>query len=125
MPIKYNGELITLAKNLRKNATAQEKHLWYDFLSNYPVKFQRQKVIDRFIVDFYCHQAKLVIELDGAQHYENLAIIKDSLRTNIIEGYGIEVIRFTNHQIDRQFNTVCEQIDFIVNERIKAKNVQS
>ena len=61
--------LIPFAKELRKNATKQEKHLWYDFLSSYPIRFQRQKAIDNFIVDFYCHQAKFVVEIDGDQHY--------------------------------------------------------
>ena len=69
MSLKYNGDNIHLAKALRSNSTLQEKHLWYDFLSNYEVKFQRQKAIDNFIADFYCRKAKLIIEIDGAQHY--------------------------------------------------------
>ncbi len=68
MSLDYNEKNITLAKNLRKNATKQERHLWYDFLSSYPIRFQRQKAIDQFIADFYCHKAKLVIEIDGSQH---------------------------------------------------------
>ncbi|MGM9632138.1 MAG: endonuclease domain-containing protein, partial [Eubacteriales bacterium] len=69
MSLDYNKKNITLAKNLRKNATPQENHLWYDFLSKYEVRFQRQKAIDNFIADFYCHKAKLIIEIDGSQHY--------------------------------------------------------
>ena len=69
MSLDYNEKNITLARNLRKNATPQENHLWYDFLSKYEIRFQRQKAIDNFIADFYCHKAKLIIEIDGSQHY--------------------------------------------------------
>ena len=73
MDRKHNSKLTTLARNLRKNMTKEEKHLWYDFLKNYPVRFLKQKVIDNYIVDFYCHEAKLIIELDGSQHFEDKA----------------------------------------------------
>ena len=69
MSLDYNKKNIPLARNLRKHATVQENHLWYDFLSKYPVRFQRQKAIDNFIADFDCHKAKLIIEIDGSQHY--------------------------------------------------------
>ena len=69
MSLYYNSKNIVLAKALRKNATPQETKLWYEFLSKYNVRFQRQKAIDNFIADFYCHKAKLVIEIDGSQHY--------------------------------------------------------
>ena len=69
MSLDYNKKNITLARNLRKNATPQENHLWYRFLAKYEIRFQRQKAIDDFIADFYCHRAKLIIEIDGAQHY--------------------------------------------------------
>ena len=84
MPLKYNGDNIRLAKNLRKNATPQENHLWYDFLSKYSVRFQRQKDIDNFIADFYCHRAKLIIEIDGSQHYTPQGRKKDDFRTEIL-----------------------------------------
>lgn len=116
MSIKYNKNNIILAKNLRKNATPQEKHLWYDFLSHYPIRFQRQKAIDDFIVDFYCHSAKLAIEIDGAQHYTDEAKNRDSFRTEILEEYGLKVIRFTNQQINSRFKEVCEYIDIVVKE---------
>ena len=96
MPIMYNGKNITLAKSLRKNATPEEKHLWYDFLSTYKIRFQRQKAIDNFIADFYCHKARLVIEIDGSQHYTPDGKEKDCFRTEILEGYGLTIIRFTN-----------------------------
>ena len=119
MSLDYNKKNITLAKNLRKNATPQENHLWYDFLSKYEVRFQRQKAIDNFIADFYCHKAKLIIEIDGSQHYEEENRRNDEIRTEILEGYDLKVIRFTNRQINTNFRGVCEYIDAIVQESIK------
>ena len=114
MSLNYNKNNITLAKNLRKNATPQEKRLWYDFLSKYEIRFQRQKAIDNFIADFYCHQAKLVIEIDGSQHFTEEGKEKDEFRTEILEGYDLQVIRFTNNQINSNFRGVCEYIDIVV-----------
>ena len=114
MPLIYNGKNIALAKNLRINATPQENHLWYDFLSKYEVRFQRQKAIDNFIADFYCYRAKLIIELDGSQHFTEEGKQKDEFRTEILEGYDLKVIRFTNRQIDTNFKGVCEYIDLVV-----------
>ena len=108
-----------LAKNLRKNATPQENHLWYDFLSKYKVKFQRQKAIDNFIADFYCHKAKLIIEIDGAQHYTEKSIHNDDFRTEILKGYDLKVIRFTNCQIDKNFLGVCKYIDSAVKASLR------
>ena len=119
MSLDYNEKNITLAKNLRKNATPQENHLWYDFLSKYEIRFQRQKAIDNFIADFYCHKAKLIIEIDGSQHYEEENRRNDEIRTEILGGYDLKVIRFTNRQIDTNFRGVCEYIDAIVQESIK------
>ena len=118
MSLDYNKKNITLAKNLRKRATQQEKHLWYDFLSKYNIRFQRQKAIDCFIADFYCHKAKLVIEIDGSQHYTEVGIKNDNFRTEILENYGLKIIRFTNHHIDNNFNGVCEYIDKVVKESL-------
>ena len=120
MTLDYNKKNIILAQNNRKNATPQEKHLWYDFLSKYKVRFQRQKAIDEFIVDFYCCKAKLVIEIDGSQHYTESGIQQDEFRTEILEGYGLRVIRFTNHQIDHNFRGVCEYIDSVVTACMKS-----
>ena len=119
MSLKYNGANIALAKNLRKNATPQENHLWYDFLSSYEIRFQRQKAIDNFIADFYCHKAKLVIEIDGLQHYTQEGKSKDEFRTEILEGYDLTVIRFTNWQITENFDGVCRYIDKIVKTIIR------
>ena len=114
MSLEYNKKNIILAKNLRKNATPQENHLWYDFLSKYEVRFQRQKAIDNFVADFYCDRAKLVIEIDGPQHYTQRGTQKDAFRTEILEGYQLRVIRITNKQIDTNFRGVCEYIDAVI-----------
>ena len=114
MSLDYNRRNIINAKKLRKNATPQENHLWYDFLSKYKIRFQRQKAIDDFIADFYCHRAKLIIEKDGSQHYTEKGKQKDEFRTEILEGYDLRVIRFTNRQINENFRVVCEYIDSVV-----------
>ena len=114
MSLNYNKNNITLAKNLRKNCTAQENRLWYDFLSKYETRFQRQKAIDNFIADFYCHKAKLIIEIDGSQHYTEKGIKTDKFRTETLEGYDLKVIRFTNHQVNTNFSGVCQYIDSTV-----------
>ena len=119
MSLYYNEKNITLAKNLRKNATPQENHLWYDFLAKYEVRFQRQKSIDKFIADFYCHKAKLIIEIDGSQHYIEEGRHKDKFRTEILEGYDLKVVRFTNRQIEQNFRGVCEYIDVVVKASLR------
>ncbi len=108
---KHNKELTVLAKILRKNMTKEEKHLWYDFLKYYPVRFLRQKVIDNYIVDFYCHDVRLIIELDGSQHYEEKAILKDRIRTERLEERNLTVMRILNRDINSNFKGVCEHID--------------
>ena len=118
MSLEYNKNLIPRAKELRKNATPQENELWYKFLRFYPIRFQRQKTIGQFIVDFYCHQAKLAIELDGSQHFTPEGITHDEARTAAIETVGVEVLRFTNRDIDSEFRAVYTQIDTVVHERL-------
>ncbi len=114
MSLAYNKKNITLAKNLRKKATPQENHLWYRFFAKYEIRVQRQKAIGDFIADVYCHKAKLIIEIDGAQHYTEYGTQKDNLRTETLEKYNLKVIRFTNQQIDTDFQGVCEYIDAAV-----------
>ena len=115
MFLPYNKKLNPAARHLRKEMTHQEKHLWYDFLRNYPIKFYKQRVINNFIVDFYCSQARLIIELDGNQHYTEQGISHDKERTIILESLGIRVIRFSNADIDNNFNGVCQ----IIHEAVK------
>lgn len=116
--IYYNNKLVSVAKELRKEMTKEEKHLWYDFLRHYPVKIYKQKVIDKFIVDFYCHSAKIVIEVDGSQHYTDEGKAYDSERTKELNGYGIDVIRFSNNDINKNFEGTCNEIDRIISERL-------
>jgi very-short-patch-repair endonuclease len=122
MDRKYNKDLLPFAKELRRNMTAEERHLWFDFLRTYPVKFTRQKILGRYIADFCCPQAKLVIELDGSQHYEDNEIEKDSERTKYLEQYGLKVIRIPNNEVKQNFQSVCEYIDIAVKKRIEKIN---
>ena len=120
MSLPYQGKLIPRAKELRKGATKQENHLWYDFLRSYPVRFQRQKTIDGFIADFYCHVARLVVEVDGSQHYDEQGLAYDKERSAIFAEYGVKVIRFSNLEIEQNFQGVCTAIDLAVKERMRA-----
>ena len=115
----YNKSLKESAKILRKNMTEQEKKLWYMYLKNYPVKFYRQRIIETYIVDFYCSKAKIVIEIDGNQHYTVEGKNYDEIRTEIINRYNIEVIRIKNHDIDKKFYDICRFIDNIITNKIK------
>lgn len=116
--IHYNNPNVKHAKQLRKKMTPWDRKLWYCFLRDYPNRFQRQKCIDNYIADFYCFRAKLVIELDGGGHYDPESVQKDALRTEILESYGIKVIRFCNTEIDSNFYDVCTVIENEVNKRI-------
>ena len=118
MQPKHNKQLVPLAKQLRKEMTKEERHLWYDFLRTYPVRFSRQKVLGKYIADFYSAEARLVIELDGSQHFEDRNIEKDAARTSFLEGYGLTVIRIPNNEVDRNFREVCEYIDAIVKQSL-------
>ena len=118
MNYRHNKHLTPFAKQLRKNMTKEERHLWYDFLKDYPVRFLRQKVIDDYIVDFYCSRARLAIELDGSQHYEKEGLLKDKIRTVDIEKRDIAVVRIPNNEIFKNFEGVCEYIDIIVKKRV-------
>ena len=110
----YNKENIPLAKTLRKNMTPWERKLWYEFLRDYPVRFQRQKAIGNFIADFYCARARLVIELDGGGHYTAEQIEKDEMRTKVLESMNLTEVRICTLDIDCKFSGVCEYIDLTV-----------
>ena len=107
----YNKENIPLAKTLRKNMTPWERKLWYDFLRNYPVRFQRQKAIGNYIADFYCAKARLIIELDGGGHHTPEQAEKDEQRTNELNAMNLTVVRICNLDIDQNFYGVCAHID--------------
>ena len=118
MQPKHNKGLVPMARELRKDMTKEERHLWYDFLQKYPIRFSRQKVLGKYIADFYSAEAKLVIELDGSQHYENESLKKDAERTAFLEAYGLKVIRIPNNEINGNFKAVCEYIDEAVKQSL-------
>ena len=111
---EYNKANIPLAKTLRKNMTPWERKLWYEFLRYYTIRFQRQKAIGNYIVDFYCAKARLVVELDGGGHYTPKQIEKDKVRTKELEDMNLTILRICNLDIDRNFSGVCEYIDLAV-----------
>lgn len=114
------------SRTLRKNATKEENHLWYDFLRNYPIRFHRQYVIDQYIVDFFCPKARLIVELDGSQHYTtNEAVQYDTARTKHLEAYGFMVLRYSNLDIHQRFRNICEDIDYHIIERLKPSGSSS
>lgn len=90
--------------------TDEEKHLWYDFLKTLPQTVHRQKVIGRYIVDFYCPSAKLVIELDGSQHGRPQETKNDRERDAYLQSRGLTVVRYTNKEIHEIFDVVCTDI---------------
>ena len=118
MQPKHNKQLVPLAKQLRKEMTKEERHLWYDFLRSYPIRFSRQKVLGKYIADFYSAEAKLVIELDGSQHYDEAEAEKDAERTAFLENYGLCVIRIPNNEVKQNFYGVCEHIDAVVKQSL-------
>ena len=105
-----NSKLTSNAQMLRRNMTRQERHLWYDFLKLLPLTVNRQKVIGNYIVDFYCADAKTVIELDGSQHYEKNGKIADEKRDAFLKSKGMRVLRYSNWDVDRNFYGVCTDI---------------
>ena len=119
MTIPKDNSQLENARRLRRDMTPHERKLWYLFLRKYPVKIYKQRIIGRFIVDFYCASAKLVIELDGSQHYESQGIAHDCERSAFLTAHGLEVLRFSNREIDRDFSGVCEQIDLTIQKRLQ------
>lgn len=118
MQPKHNKALIPMAKLLRRNMTKEERHLWYDFLRQHPARFSRQKVLGRYIADFYSAKAQLVIELDGSQHYEEQNAEQDAARTAFLEGYGLTVICIPNNEVAQNFDGVCAYIDLVVQQSL-------
>ena len=117
-PVFYNGKMLEAARNLRKNMTPQERHLWYDFLKSYQVKIYKQRPLSSYIVDFYCPRARLVIEIDGSQHYTVDGKEYDENRTTVLNELGLEVIRISNYDIDTNFEGVCSFIDKAIKEKL-------
>lgn len=116
---KYNKDLIRVAKNLRSNMTKEEKHLWYDYLKNYKVRFSRQKILGKYVADFYCAKANLVIELDGSQHYQEEELDYDKARTEYLSKFNMKVVRIPNNEVNKNFDGVCRYIDMTVQQNLK------
>ena len=119
MTIPKDNTRLENARRLRREMTPHERKLWYLFLRKYPVKIYKQRTIGRFIVDFYCASAKLVIEVDGSQHYEPQGMTYDAERSAFLSSLDLEVLRFSNRDIDREFHGVCEQIDITIQSRLQ------
>ena len=113
----YTKDSKRLSQKLRKEMTSYEKHLWYDYLKPHPATFHRQKQFGHYIVDFYCASAKVVVELDGSQHYEPEEVQRDAERDQYLSGLGLAVLRFSNADVDQRFDGVCAAIDRTVRER--------
>ena len=119
MTIPKDNSQLENARRLRREMTPHERKLWYLFLRKYPVKIYKQRIIGKFIVDFYCASAKLVIEVDGSQHYESQGMAYDAERSAFLSALGLGVLRFSNRDIDRNFRGVCEQIDRTIQKSLQ------
>ena len=105
-----NLRLTVYSRKLRREMTKEERHLWYDFLKHLNIPFHRQKTIGNYIVDFYCDKAKLIIELDGSQHFETTGIAVDQNRDLFLSNSGYTILRYANSDVNRNFRGVCEDI---------------
>ena len=114
MSFPKKKKLTKTSQILRRNMTKEERHLWYDFLKDYLIQFNRQKVIGSYVVDFFCFQAKLIVELDGSQHFQDEIQAYDEERTDYFKSLGLEVLRIPNNEIWDNFTGVCEAIDIAV-----------
>ncbi len=110
MAKNYNPSLKGYSQKLRNNMTKEERHLWYDCLKQLPVTVKRQQILGEYIVDFYCASKKVVIELDGTQHFEIEGRNKDVIRDEYLKKEGIRVLRYSNYDINQNFTAVCEDI---------------
>ena len=115
--IKESPTMKARSQELRRNMTPEEGILWHCYLKKYKYQWYRQRVIGNYIADFYCKALKLVIEIDGSQHFEETDLAYDAIRTEYFESLGIEVIRFTNIDINKRLRYVCDYIDLKVEER--------
>ncbi len=120
MTIPKDNNQLENARRLRREMTPHERKLWYLFLRKYPVKIYKQRIIGKFIVDFYCASANLVIEVDGSQHYEPQGMAYDTDRSVYLPALGLEILRFSNRDIDRNFCGVCRKIDITIQNRLES-----
>ena len=117
--MENDKEILRRSQSLRKQMTKEERHLWYDFLKTYPIQFKRQYPIGYYFADFFCYQAKLVVELDGFQHCEPSEVEYDCRRTEYMQQQGYTVLRISNRDVMSKFRSVCEYIDHTVQKRMK------
>ena len=117
MYIRYNKKYVERARVLRNNMTPEERKIWYDFLSKNQYRFTRQKIIENYIVDFYCPKKKLIIEIDGNQHYTVDGKEYDKIRTDLLNAYNLTVLRYKNKDIQTNFTKVCSQINQVLNNK--------
>lgn len=120
----YNKNLKERVIGLRKEMTPWERHLWFCYLKTYKVKFYSQRIFGSYIVDFFCRRAMLAIELDGSGHFMDDQKEKDIVRTKYLEALGIKVIRFTNYEVDKNFQGVCQKIDEEVRKRLTPQSLR-
>ena len=109
--------LTVRAREMRKNMTPEERHLWYDFLKTCRNHVKRQYVLGSYILDFYCVESNLVIEVDGRQHYDEKNRDYDARRTAYIEQFGLQVVRILNRDIHKNFSSVCQMLEKMMEER--------
>jgi len=109
--LPYNPNLVGLARRMRKEPTPAEKMLWEGFLRKFSFRVLRQRPIDNFIVDFYCPKLKLVIEVDGAAHFNDEGKAADKERRGILQAYGLKVVRFSDFEVTKYFSRVCDRIN--------------
>ena len=117
--MEYNHKLTKNAQSLRKSMTKEEARLWYQYLCRTENRFRRKVVIGNYIVDFYCHAARLAVELDGSQHCTPEEAEYDENRTAYLESIGIKVVRFSNLDVLRRFRDVCGTVHELVEARTK------
>jgi len=107
---KHNPILKPYSQKLRKEMTNEEKHLWFDYLKTLPITINRQKIVGKYILDFYCATTKTAIELDGSQHFEQEGKEKDIERDEFLKKQGINVLRYSNYDVNHNFEAVCRDI---------------
>ena len=118
-PLPTNENLKKYAVEMRKNQTDEEKKVWYQILKGRTPKFHRQRIIGNYIVDFYCPQLRLAIEIDGYQHFYEENIEYDNKRTEYIESQDIYILRFENTEVNKDIEYVRFIIDNACDARIK------
>ena len=115
--IPYRRDLTPRSQSLRRDPSPAERKLWYEFLRDLPIKFTRQKPLGHYIADFYCARYRLVVELDGDNHYTDAAQRYDETRTAALTRLGVRVVRFTNAEVMRDFEGVCATLMRVLNEK--------